>query len=270
MSRTVLVDGVPVVHWNPREHTFARLVPWGRRRNNFGDLLGPEIVQRLVPGDVRSSRSSRRLLAVGSILHFARDSDVIWGTGRNGKISENWHRFSTLDVRAVRGPLTADFLRKRGVAVPEVFGDPGLLVPVLFPSLLGRDKRREVLILPNLHDVVSVPDKLRHLMVEPMAPWFSVLEAIAESEYVVGSSLHGKIIADALGIPAQLIRGQETESTFKYDDYFAGVGHTSSRFASNYAEALRWSPEALDVRAYWNPDDLLDAFPADLWSRDVE
>ena len=48
----------------------------------------------------------RRLLAVGSILHLARDNDVVWGSGVHGKIVVRRHQFKQLDAREVRGPLT--------------------------------------------------------------------------------------------------------------------------------------------------------------------
>lgn len=49
--------------------------------------------------------------------------DTIWGTGINGKVSEDLHKFEKLDVRAVRGPLTRNYLISKGINCPEVYGD---------------------------------------------------------------------------------------------------------------------------------------------------
>src|SRR5699024_530321 len=132
---------------------------FGRRCNNFGDLLGPLIVRKLigqhlaVRGPRRLTRT-RRVLTVGSILHAARDRDTIWGTGVNGKNPVGELRFSSLDVRAVRGPRTADILRGKGIDTPAVYGDPALLLPALFPELWNEanTKTRRTVYLPNLHD----------------------------------------------------------------------------------------------------------------------
>ena len=123
MAEICRVRGVRVVHWNPRERPGrGRRTSWsrlGRRRNNFGDLLGPVVVSALADA-LPTTRRAQRLLTVGSILHFARDGDVVWGSGVNGKIPQELHRFRHLDIRAVRGPKTKAVLEERGLAVPAV------------------------------------------------------------------------------------------------------------------------------------------------------
>lgn len=112
--------------------------------NNFGDLLGPLIVSRLMaqlgldPEAVRPAR----LLTVGSVLHWAQDGDVIWGSGVNGNIPGGQHIARILDIRAVRGPRTRAFLAGRGFTVPEVYGDPALLLPTVLPELIENSHRK--------------------------------------------------------------------------------------------------------------------------------
>src|SRR5690349_6033070 len=126
---------VAIVQWNPRRRREAlhstRGWPIPRRVNNFGDLLGPLIVQRIraAQGLGRPARDGRvRLLTAGSIMRMARHGDVIWGTGVNGKSIGAQYSGLELDIRAVRGPLTREVLERNGHRVPVVFGDPGLLV----------------------------------------------------------------------------------------------------------------------------------------------
>ena len=43
-------------------------------------------------------RSKIKFISVGSALHFAKDHDVIWGTGINGKVPDQMHEFNYLKV----------------------------------------------------------------------------------------------------------------------------------------------------------------------------
>lgn len=58
-----------------------------------------------------------------------------------------------LDVRAVRGPLTREFLLKKGIACPEIYGDPTLLFPLYFPEFKKAAKSsRDYSIVPHFSD----------------------------------------------------------------------------------------------------------------------
>jgi pyruvyltransferase len=261
---------VELFSWNPRWPVWAgrgkRFVPIKRPVNNFGDLLGPMIVERLrrlacLPDE--ASKASR-LLSVGSILHLAEDGDVIWGSGVNGKISPDSHAFSFLDVRAVRGPLTREFLQNRGISVPEVFGDPALLLPHVAPELLSaaHHKRHSVTVVPNLEDLRRHGSlRLHPNVLNPRSGLRRCLHRIVRSELVVGSSLHAIVVAEAFGIPARVVTS-EVENAFKYSDYYAGTGRESYSPALTISEAVRAGGEPLPLLSV---RPLLDAFPADLW-----
>jgi pyruvyltransferase len=205
---------------------------------------------------------------VGSILHFARDNDVVWGSGVNGKIPLERHRFRTLDVRAVRGPKTRAVLEERGIPCPAVYGDPALLLPLLRPDLLevaAQGPTSGPLLVPNLND--GDPDALRRLgrVLGPTSPLEECLQAIVRSERVVSSSLHGMVVAEAFGIPAVPVRAR-TENAFKYDDYFAGTGRHDVASAATFDQGLVEGP--VTPVWHWQPEPLLAAFPRDLWCRE--
>ncbi len=245
---------VELFHWQPKSGA-----------QNFGDHLSHVVVsQYLARRELlldETVATHRRLLAVGSILHFARDHDVIWGSGINGKVDENKHQFRHLDVRAVRGPLTRNYLMQRGINVPEVYGDPVLLLPTLFPTRFRKSPKREYAFVPNLHDL-SMPVNGCHV-ISPLLPWNKVVEEILQCEFVMSSSLHGLIVAEAFGIPACYVRLSETEAMFKFEDYYQGTGRSGIHVASNFAEAR--SAGGAPGFTY-NPQPLMDAFPIDLWS----
>ncbi|MEV4687288.1 polysaccharide pyruvyl transferase family protein [Microbacterium sp. LWH3-1.2] len=256
---------VEVVHWNPirrRGGAFGQFLP-KRPVNNFGDLIGPALVARITSDmRLREPGDNKRLVSVGSIMHFARSGDVVWGTGINGKelskpIPED------LDVRAVRGPRTRELLQARGVHVPEVFGDPALLWSHFWPldSYIAENPkahRREVTVVPNFHDLGRMRGP--HV-VSPIGSPFDVVRQIALSKFVCGSSLHGIALAESFGIPARLIV-PGAEASFKYDDYYAGTGRRTYKPARTAAEAIDMGGER---GPEFDASKLLGAFPMDLW-----
>lgn len=256
-----------IFNWNPRRRTnqgLGRLLPIRRPLNNFGDLLGPLIVRKILSDSNLSEEKGARdkLLSIGSVLHFAQNGDHVWGTGVNGKVEEKEHGFSELDVRAVRGPKTRDFLLNKGIAVPEVYGDPALLLPELFPDLLelSRNKLREYCVVPNFNDFD--PRRGGSEYINPRGQMWSVLRTIVTSEYVIGSSLHGVIVADAFGIPSRRIASSH-EDSFKYEDYYLGTGRAPLPPAASEREAHEMiSFEPLK----WDHAPLISAFPYDLFT----
>jgi glycosyltransferase involved in cell wall biosynthesis len=265
-----------VVNWNPRQRRpeKGRLRYLGRRVNNFGDLLGPLVVGLtlnrlgLVPPP---ERGESRLLTVGSILHLARTGDVVWGTGRNGKVPTDQHVFASLSVRAVRGPLTRDFLCGLGIETPEIYGDPALLLPELMPELRqwSTEKCHDLTIVPNFNDYRAMDSGRRRAVLDPCSDVLHCLRTIAQSKYVAASSLHALVIAESLGIPTVVV-GSPTEPSFKYDDYYQGTGRRTRRLARSFEAAVddirRRSVAPPDLT--WDSAALLAAFPADRYRID--
>ncbi len=262
---------VEVVHWNPVRPIvsapYSSVIRVKRPVGNFGDLLGPVVVDRMLASRAITNRAApnrARLLAVGSILQYARTGDTVWGSGINGKVPADAHDFASLDVRAVRGPKTRDVLLERGIDAPEVYGDPALLLADLDPRLRewAAAPRHEVTVVPNLHDLGRM--RFRRGIQSPKAAVDIVLRRIAQSRLVVGSSLHGIVIAESLGIPARLVRSAH-ENPFKYDDYYAATGRPSSSPAHDVRSAIEAGGEP---PIEWDPAPLRAAFPWDLWNRE--
>lgn len=263
------MGGVDVLSWNPvrTEEGAAgeRLV------DNFGDLLGPVLVERIAGSWALKSpdRSGPTpiLVSVGSVMHFAPYHAVVWGSGANFKVTRPVPITApTLDVRAVRGPLTARTLAAAGISVPRVYGDPALLLPRFMPELGAWSRLRgdEVLVVPNLNDYSSVAPMAEQIglaVLNPQAPLSHVLRTIAQSGLVIGSSLHAVVVADSLGVPARFV-ASESEHPFKYRDYLAGTGRPLTRVAPDLASAIEMGGHApLDI----DLEPLLAAFPHDMW-----
>lgn len=256
-----------VIHWNPRKRLASSgvlwRVPWLGRENNFGDLLGPWIVDRIRAklGLGRSSSGRHRLLTVGSIVNIAgREGDVVWGSGIHGNHLPLSKALPTFDVRAVRGPRTAGVLRESGNLVPDVFGDPALLIPHLWTDAeLGIQRRSEgTVVVPNYYDLAGAPTN----SLNPRGDLLERVRLIASAERVHASSLHGIVIAEAYGVPAVLV-ASTSERPFKYEDYYGGTGRGLPPIANGWRSAADTRPG--DPIEQWDHRPLLDAFPVDLW-----
>ncbi|MCV3273808.1 polysaccharide pyruvyl transferase family protein [Roseobacter sinensis] len=265
-----------LAHWNPIKRRFGgrigRRLPFYAPVNNFGDLLGPMVVEKILERQniaapqrlsFEAAEGHRKLLSVGSVLHYANDGDVVWGAGRNGKIDDTLHRFTTLDVRMVRGPKTRAFLQARDLDVPELYGDPGLLVPTLFPEQMAawQAGRGGMTLVPNLNDAPARHSEGRVL--NPRAPVWRVLKDLYESEIVVSSSLHGFILAEAFGVKARLLRST-AEPLFKYEDYLQGTGRSDLPLYDTIVEALSAPDHPAPV---FDPERMISACPIELFKQ---
>jgi len=257
-SPLCMADGLPL--WYFRHPKF----------DNFGDVLSIKLVERIVGVPVvaykrKPKDNVPKLLAVGSILHIAADGDVVWGSGVNGKdLASKNYRFSDVDVRAVRGPLTRQFLmREVGITPPQIYGDPVLLFPYLFPEFKRSEKPSiPYLIVAHYSDAHAFPKDQYPNVVYAWEPWNEIVKKILDSEFVISSSLHGVVVADAYGIPSRLLRIDNSEPILKFSDYYMGTGRPNYRYATTIEQALQMGGEA-PIRC--NLKKLYDAFPFEFW-----
>jgi len=201
---------------------------------------------------------------MGSILSYAQNNDIIWGTGVNGKVAESAYHFTILDVRAVRGPLTREFLIKRGIVCPEVYGDPTLLLPIYFPEFKKSvNPAYDYIIVPHFSDEYLFTDMPN--MVSAKESWDVVVRKILDSKFVIASALSGVIVAEAFGIPARLLQIENkisTEDLVKYTDYYHGTNRFNFKYATSIEEALSMGGEPLPI---CDLEKLRQAFPFELF-----
>lgn len=216
------------------------------RGQNFGDYLSYIIVAKIAEKlgfKKMCINGNKKLLAVGSVLHFAKDGDVVWGAGVNGKVDITMHKFTNLDVRMVRGPLTKKFLENRDIlAGGNVFGDPALLLPILFPKYIYKPVSGKITVIPNLNETdickKNIPKNMTY--VSPFLHWKKVLKEILSSQLVLSSSLHGIILSEAFGVPVRLIKPVGGETLFKYKDYYEGTGRVLNTTPSSFADKINY------------------------------
>jgi hypothetical protein len=202
-------------------------------KKNFGDWLSPILCERLSGRRVVHAKPNKcDLIAVGSILQRVkhgrfRRKTHIWGSGfieDCGKIN-SFHYF-----HAIRGYKSADMLKCRQHI--RTYGDPGLLCDMLFPDHIIISKLYAVGVVPHYKDrqnpiLQRFAEKNANIkIIDVLSETEDFIRQVTSCEFILSSSLHGLISADAFGIAnawiqlSDKIRGQN----FKFYDYYSGFG----------------------------------------------
>lgn len=190
---------------------------WWNTRPNLGDELSRLVLESHGYDVEWAPPKDANWVGVGSILGwFNGFRGTVFGAGRAGTGLPPMD-LTQADVRALRGVYTRDLVRGGAEAV---LGDPGLLIE-LAPDPHGYDA-----IVPHWQD------QERMKMFHPDAVFVDVTEKaevtlplIAGADRIISSSLHGLVLADALGIPRQWEWFDRVQGRgFKFRDYGSVVG----------------------------------------------
>jgi len=216
---------------------------FGQTIENFGDNLMADLLRELFSVEpVYVKASQAELIGVGSILdayyrRYGRRKFPllrkrpwrklhVWGSGfLDSATPPLWPQ--RLEYHAVRGELTkARIAGGNDVAL----GDPAILLPLIWPR--NGPAATKVAIIPHFvthRNFVeqygsALPPHWRiiDLLGEPQA----ITAEIASAEFVISSSLHGLIVADAYDIPSVWMEptGKIKGDGYKFADYFSFRG----------------------------------------------
>lgn len=223
--------------------------------NNFGDELSKFITQNLLHTKYKlvlnQNNIPKNLICIGSYLHKARDNYFIFGSGiRTDPPVEGNHAYRNLQVSCVRGPKTRDILLRKNINVPEIYGDPALLLSKFYIPQLRRDLENKIGVVPhfrNFHkmreDFTSLQDENLHL-ISPTDDWRKIIDSIFSCRAIISSSLHGLICSDAYNKPNLWIDQYKlNEGDFKFKDYFASQGRPYIKITnlSQYDDSLLYT-----------------------------
>ena len=211
----------------------ARVPLWWWERpypGNLGDMINPYLVEGLTGVPPKYTSRPPRVLAIGSIIKFARKGEQVWGSGCPAADR-------TIDpeavFRAVRGPLTRRMVLEAGGDCPPVYGDPAWLLPLIYPDRKPTKTHKVGLIRHYTHRAqpIRLDDDVREIEVirDGRAGIEAFLDEMLSCEAIVSSSLHGVIIANAYGIPAKLATFRKSDRQIpgdgmKFEDYFLSIG----------------------------------------------
>lgn len=199
---------------------------------NFGDALNMFLIgylsgKKVLPSRYIKKKNAPIYAVIGSILHWADDRAIVWGSGL---ISDQVKAPQGLDIKAVRGPLTRDLLKAQGLDCPQVYGDPALLMPLIYRPDIA--PVYDYGVLPHYsdkeHPALKDLDRLGSailLDIQTGANGLPLIDQILSCKVLVTSSLHGMILAHAYGVPCVWVKfGDIRGGTYKFRDYLMSVG----------------------------------------------
>jgi len=219
--------------WNKTKKEDIKFISYDAHRNNLGDIISPLIANHFSPKKViRISKNKcqrvEHYFMIGSILQRCTKNSIIWGSGFISESSVC--KEIPKRVLAVRGPLTRKKLLNQGIACPEIYGDPALLLPEVYP-VTNQKIKYKLGIIPHFLDKNNIELKkfadnldIKIIDIQNKKP-LKVIDEMLQCEKLISSSLHGIIISDAYHIPSVWIQFSKPigDDNFKFIDYFASV-----------------------------------------------
>ena len=203
---------------------------------NFGDALGPIVVSAISGRRLRKQpfvSGETRLSSIGTIAqNFSGGTVRLWGSGLDAispglNVDEGGYHLpasTRFVVAACRGRHTRRILAENGVESPEVFGDPGWFANRIWPEHARQEKIHDIGVVLHLTEwaerrpgAALKPQLRRYEVPEDLAGRIAfinpitrrsvdgvgeVVGAIGRCRRILSTSLHGLVVAEALGIPA--------------------------------------------------------------------
>ena len=217
--------------------TYWWTAPHDEGKNNFGDILTPEIF-KFFGKKCEYSENDYQVICSGSIANKAKKNTIVLGSGI---LSDQIQLNAKADWRFVRGPYTRLNVIRSGGKCPEIYGDPGMLLPLFVEP---EEKEYDTGVFPHYNDFKYVSESVEKLgldwlVIDPLTKDVTyTAKQVTKCRKIISSSLHGIICAHAYGIPAAWV---------KFSDYLPGDG---IKFKDHYASLnLIANPRPLN-----NPD----------------
>jgi len=217
---------------------------WARIQN-WGDQLSKVLIERFSEKKAVYSEASNKYVIAGSIIDHKtiKPGDIIWGTGCMWRSPQPITK--GIKICAVRGPLTRKIALKQGLDCPEIFGDPGLLMRYIFtPEISSKYK---IGLIPHYIDykhcehLINISNDL--LIIDITKSIKEVINAAAQCDIILSSSLHGLILGDSLGKSSAYIKISDKVcgGNFKFEDYILSTGR-------KFTGCCDWRDEISDLK----------------------
>lgn len=225
---------------------------WWDETLNFGDWIGPWLISMKSGKKVINTRklvtNTPTIFSVGSILHqlpLVESKPIVWGSGLIKPINfrkkiQLRKKAKETNFLAVRGKLTHhELTSKLGVNIPEVYGDPALLLKKYYtPTKLSVPK---IALCPHHIHYSELYEKFKDCddiaVIDVKNDPRVVIDQLANADICISSSLHGLIIAQTYHVPWIWLRLEDHQlvgDSFKFYDFFSTLVDCSINHQVSY------------------------------------
>jgi len=246
------------------------------KQTNWGDDINyfflKEISRKRICIHQHSSYSyffkKTNYLVIGSTVNLlCNEQSVVWGAG---VISDDLELpYKPIRVYAVRGPLTRKYLLKRGIACPEVYGDPALLLSLYYRPKIEKKHRMGIVLHykdqtdENKKRILEAFPDVCFIDIAHYDHWLGFVDKLLSCNVILSSSLHGLIMAESYGIPNVWVKLSDNVmgGEFKFHDFFLSINRdrlapvdlTSHVDANEVGKAIHsWNKGSIDLRCLIN------------------
>ena len=266
-------NSVPISHSvNAVKHNRVNL-QYCNEKNNIGDLLSPVVYEYMMSrkgiSPDQEITCTKNVYAIGSIIDFGFHDATIWGSGMLNeqalyRMVKSCKLGRILDIRAVRGPFTRDILLKSGYECPEVYGDPAIIMPLIYTPQVTKIKDISCIVHLNGEIDAKVQQFQGDFIDLKTTDYKQFIDQLCMSKKVISSSLHGIILAETYGVPAVLLLEDVKDQVMKFYDWYHATGRQDFSVASSLKQALNMEPTKLPELAELR-EKLISVFPYDLF-----
>lgn len=245
--------------------------------SNYGDAITLFLIENLFKVKINSKRlwdpnvTYEHYITVGSILHFSNEYSHIWGSGfieQDSFIDKRYKNSKPEAVKkpkkiyCVRGPLTRQKLLDDGIICPEVYGDPAILLPLVYNPLKVELKYKYG-IIPHFTDkkhpvIMNLSSEVHFIDINSGYKPFQLIDEILKCETIISSSLHGLIVAIAYKKPCIWIKMSKLMGdSFKFNDFFTSLDYDSTSSFVDLSNDVKLNLEDLEKNIVKITDDKL-------------
>lgn len=240
---------------------------------NLGDYLSKVVVEYMLQRKKLSMNTKTNktfcLYAIGSILGFGFQDAVVWGSGLLNRNNVNRLIRQNMDIRLIRGPLTRDILLDFGIFCPEYYGDPAILMPLLYNNFNLKKVYRVSLILHHtskLRENIEQYTRSGINYIEIMTTDYKTfIDEILKSDVIISSALHGIILSETYGVPTVFLDEKLENQNLRFDDWYFSTDRVNYVKANNIEEALINLPVNMLPDLSKLRENVINTFPYDLW-----
>ena len=244
----------------------------GIAHQNWGDDLNYYLIKRITGRPVVFYENFmlakwfnlKNYMCIGTVLdayYYCNRGTIVWGSGTVGV---KWVFEKPYKICSVRGQLTRKFLVDNQIDCPNNFGDPALLLPVVYSPNI--EKKYKLGLIPHVSDldnslVREFCEEKDVLLIDlkHYDRWTDVIDQVLSCEQIASSSLHGLIVSDAYGIPNCWVSfgGKIGGGDFKFLDYFSSVQRKDQHslavkkkedFQEVFKQMTKWKAPVIDVQ----------------------